>query len=376
MKTSFPRALAIIALASSCVNVARSRAETDETIGQADTVAMRVEVEDGLACIRNIADGELDLRAQAPLVRVRVTLKTAAPSLRVRIRNVLTDVTLEVREVATGAALGVSEEPVAVGADGRVDPSDRAWRIHFGPGGSRPIELRLRAPDESNEALYRFAVLADVQEALPSVLDIYARMNEDKSIRFVVFSGDLTRRGSREEVEEFEDRERHLDVPLFATLGNHELGAEDVPFQKIIGRANLHFQFRKVAFSLLDSASATIDPAVYAWLDTWLEGARDRVHVVAMHIPPLDPAGARNGAFANKSESAKLLALLARGKVDLTLYGHVHSFYAFSNAGIPAYISGGGGAIPERMDGIGRHYLNVDVHPREGIKSVGVTRID
>jgi hypothetical protein len=37
-----------------------------------------------------------------------------------------------------------------------------------------------------------------------------------------------------------------------------------------------------------------------------------------MHIPPLDPTGVRNGAFASRSEAAKLLARLAEGGVDLS----------------------------------------------------------
>ncbi len=60
----------------------------------------------------------------------------------------------------------------------------------------------------------------------------------------------------------------------------------------------------------------------------------------------------------------------------MTIYGHIHSYYAFSNAGIPAYISGGGGAIPERFDGIGRHYLTVDVDPVSGVIETGLVRID
>jgi hypothetical protein len=69
-------------------------------------------------------------------------------------------------------------------------------------------------------------------------------------------------------------------------------------------------------------------------------------------------------------------ATLAGGHVDLTLYGHIHSYYPFSNAGIPAYISGGGGAIPERFDGIGRHYLTIDVDPARGVLQTAVVRID
>ena len=94
------------------------------------------------------------------------------------------------------------------------------------------------------------------------------------------------------------------------------------------------------------------------------------------HIPPLDPAGTRNGAFASRLEANKLLSLLASGKVDTTFYGHVHSYYAYSNAGIPAYITGGGGAIPEQLDGIGRHYLTVDVDPARQLSQVAMVRVD
>ena len=84
----------------------------------------------------------------------------------------------------------------------------------------------------------------------------------------------------------------------------------------------------------------------------------------------------RNGAFANRAEAHKLLADLAAANVDVTLYGHVHSYYAYSNAGIPAYISGGGGAIPERMDGIGRHYLTFDIDPVGQAFQSAIVRVD
>ena len=71
-----------------------------------------------------------------------------------------------------------------------------------------------------------------------------------------------------------------------------------------------------------------------------------------------------------------LLSRLASAKVDLTLYGHIHSYYAFENAGIPAFISGGGGAIPERFDGVGRHFLTVDVDPITSRLQTALVRID
>jgi len=373
-RSLFVALLFTVVAGPSCVDVARSRAETDVTIGQSSTDAMDVSVEDGLACVRAVSDGVLELRAQAPTLRVRVTRKTAGDTFHLRLRNALADATLEARDVESGAALAALGEPFGDAEPN--DPTDKAWRVSLPASGARVIELRVHAPDEADESPYRFAVLADVQEAVVSVRDVYARMRDDRALRFVLFSGDLTQRGSREELVEFEERERELPIPLYATLGNHELGSGRVYFQEMFGRASFHFDFRGVAFSLLDSGSATIDPLVYDWLSGWLGAAQDRVHVVSTHIPPFDPVGFRSGAFASRAEAAKLVAMLAAGHVDLSVFGHVHSYYAFSNAGVPAYISGGGGAIPERMDGIGRHYLVVEVDPRVGVRTVGVTRVD
>jgi hypothetical protein len=93
------------------------------------------------------------------------------------------------------------------------------------------------------------------------------------------------------------------------------------------------------------------------------------------HIPPIDPKGIRNGSFGSRAEAAKLLNMLAQHDVDVGFYGHIHSYYAESNATIPVYISGGGGALPEKFDGIDRHYLTVDYNPDQGIESVGVVRV-
>jgi 3',5'-cyclic AMP phosphodiesterase CpdA len=219
-------------------------------------------------------------------------------------------------------------------------------------------------------------VLSDIQEAIDRLQDIHRKINLDPSIRFLLGAGDLTERGHVDELSRYQEELRTLSVPYYTTLGNHELGENPTLFHDWFGRGNFHFGFRGVEFTLLDSASATIDPMVYDWLDGWLSAGSDRVHLVAMHIPPLDPIGVRGGGFASRNEAAKLLTRLANGHVDLTLYGHIHSYYEFENAGIAAHISGGGGAIPERFDGVGRHFLVVDVSAERGVESVEVVRVD
>ena len=168
------------------------------------------------------------------------------------------------------------------------------------------------------------------------------------------------------ELRRFQAEMRTLPFPLYASPGNHDIGTDEHHFQRTFGRCSFSFAYGGVRFTSLDSASATLAPKVHQWLDRWLAAGRDGLHVVISHIPPLDPVGTRNGAFASRMEAADLLGRLARGGVDLTIYGHVHSYYAFENAGIEAIITGGGGAIPQRLDGIGRHYLVVEADPEKG----------
>jgi 3',5'-cyclic AMP phosphodiesterase CpdA len=252
-------------------------------------------------------------------------------------------------------------------------PTRKRWRV-AAPAGE--ISLVLGAPDGDVEDSFRIALLSDVQEAIDDVSDVFERINQVSQLRFLLGAGDLTEQGTVEQLERFQNELTRLNVPYFTTLGNHELGTTPDPYHDYFGRGNFQFRFRGVYFTLLDSASASLDPIVYDWLDGWLAQAQRDVHVVAMHIPPVDPIGVRNGSWASRSEAAKLLGKLAQGGVDLTLYGHVHSYYSFDNAGIPAFISGGGGAIPERFDKIGRHFMIFDLHAARGVTGQDLVKVD
>lgn len=349
--------------AAACTRPADDRARQDETVGQAEAAGIRVVVRDGLAVVRSLDEARLTLWGSAPAFDVDVTVSDeTGRSLRLELWNALSDVGVN----ASDSGVTVQSEPFDL-------PTRRSFQIELPSGTSH---LRVTPPDADARVPLRFAVMSDVQEAIDRVGDIYARVNAEAGVRFLLGAGDLTQRGHDEQLARFEDELRALDVPYFTTLGNHELGESPPRYQSWFGRGNFQFGFQGVTFTLLDSASATIDPIVYEWLDGWLARGSGGVHVVAMHIPPLDPTGVRNGAFASRAEAAKLLGRLARGGVDLTLYGHVHSFYAFENAGIPAYISGGGGAVPERFDDMGRHFLVVDADAEQGIRGVRVVRVD
>jgi 3',5'-cyclic-AMP phosphodiesterase len=362
MKKAFCALLSLL-LAFSCLRPSEDRAERDLEVGQAETSELSVSVVDGLATVRSLTASELVLWGSAP--GFELTLTSSAPrTLALEIQNCMADVELEVA--------GTIVTPLA--PDGI--PTRKRWQLELAAGDT---QLALAAPDADSRESFRFALLSDVQEAIVDVADVFGKLNESHHkhrLRFLLGAGDLTERGTRDQLERYQRELTRLEIPYFTTLGNHELGQSPDLFHEYFGRGNFQFRFHGVYFTLLDSASATLDPLVYDWLDAWLARGQRDMHIVAMHIPPIDPIGVRNGSWASRSEAAKLLAKLAKGQVDLTLYGHVHSYYEFDNAGIQAYISGGGGAIPERFDKIGRHFMVFDADAEHGITATSVIKVD
>lgn len=354
----------LLGLTLSCLNAGRDRAERDLEVGKAERTGANILVHEGLAAIRRFSANEISLWAGAP----SFTLELSADSpgtWTVHIENTLADAELLAQRDDT--------QPVTITALPNPTVTEKHYTLELPPG---KTTLTLAPPDANSTEPFRFAVFADVQEKLNQVQDIYHRMNSHPGIRFALISGDLTSMGTREQLEQFQREMKTLQIPCYATLGNHELGTSPELYHEYFGRGNYRFVYRSVQFSMIDSASASIAPLAHTWLDEWLEEGKDRIHFVTMHIPLLDPAGLRSGGLANRGEANMVLKKLGDARVDTCFYGHIHSFYTFEHAGIPAYISGGGGAIPERLDGVGRHFLSVDVVPNQRIDQIAVVRVD
>jgi predicted phosphodiesterase len=355
--------LATLCLVVACLRPSEDRAERDLEVGQAEAAGSSVRVSDGLATVRSLSAQGLVLWGSAPGFGFELERPNSG-DYAIEIQNCMADATLSLAPGSSGTLT----------AQGDAGISTRKRWLYSGPAGTET--LLLTAPDAEDEAPFRFALLSDVQEAIDRVSDVFDRINQQKELRFLLGAGDLTQQGTRAQLERYQRELERLNVPYFTTLGNHELGTTPDLFHDYFGRGSFQFRFHGVYFTLLDSASASLDPIVYDWLDDWLERAKRDVNVVAMHIPPIDPIGVRNGSWGSRSEAAKLLARLAEGRVDLTLYGHVHSYYEFDNAGIPAFISGGGGAIPERFDRIGRHFMVFEIDPKRGVLHQNVIKVD
>jgi predicted phosphodiesterase len=355
------RVLLGFVLVAACTRPAQDRPDRDEAIGVATADGLSVVVNGGLAHVRSLSGGALELWAQAPTLDLAIDVEpVAAGPLVLTLGNALADHEL----------IG----SVTITPLGGPRPTVRTWTLELPAGRTN---LRIAPPDAADPSPWRFAVMGDIQDALPRVHEVFARIDEDPSLRFVISTGDIVHRGREDEWELFEQQLTTLDIPFYSTIGNHELWGDVDQWYRRYGRATVHFDFRGVAFTLVDSASAGLDPDTNVLLHDWLAQHAGGIHVFATHYPPLDPIGVRMGSFASRREGQALLARLAAGHVDVTFYGHLHTYTAFENAGIPAYVSGGGGAEPMRLDGIDRHFLAVEVDPATNrLDDVAVIRVD
>jgi hypothetical protein len=362
-------ALALAAGAAACTRPSEPRVLDDLGVGAASLTDADVQIAGGLAAVRELADHRLELWSQAPVLDLQLSLlDTAAGDWTITIRNVTADAVLT--EGATTYQRAPGQRPTVA--------------VFHVPLGAGAHALRLAPPDADVPAPFRVAAMADIQTALDTVDEVFAEINSVPDLRFVIAMGDLTERGQLDEYDLFERQLDTLDIPFYTTIGNHELWNTHMRFLGRFGRANFHFTFKGVAFSFADSGDADLDPLVEEWLDGWLDAARDQPHVFLTHMPPMDPVGMRYGSFRSTRDAQRLLSRLAAGKVDLTLYGHIHTYVEYENAGIPAYISGGGGADPMKLDGIDRHFLVIQLDAAQsallpfsgGIGGVEVHRVD
>jgi Icc protein len=350
------------ATCAACTRPAEDRARDELTIGTESIADASVAVAGGLAAIRKLSDHELELWAGAPALSIELVVgNTATGDWTITVRNTPVDAVLDVggaryqRDLGQHPTVGIFHVPLAAGTH----------------------TLRVAPPDADLVEPFRVAAMADIQTAMPDVDDVFELISSTPNLRFVVAMGDITDRAEIEEYDLFERQVVSLTIPFYTTLGNHELWADHYRYFDRFGRATFQFDFKGASFTFADSGDAGIDPLVEEQIVPWLARARDRTSIFLTHIPPIDPLGLRYGGFRSTQDGRRLIAHLVEHDVDLALYGHIHTLIEFEDAGIPAVISGGGGADPMRWDGIDRHFLVVDIDPSSGsTPTVNVVRVD
>ena len=163
--------------------------------------------------------------------------------------------------------------------------------------------------------------------------------------------------GERAQLEEIQTLWAASPVPIYATLGNHEIGGDDdTAWRDVFGRHGFHFVFHGVGFIFADAESASLDPLVYDQLENCLHDDRAHSRIFISHIPPFDPNGIRSATFRSRSEAGKLMALLSKKRTGFCLHGHIHTYHLYRQAGILSLLSGGSS-----------HFTVLDIDPLPGV---------
>ncbi|HSS00114.1 MAG TPA: hypothetical protein VLM79_23820, partial [Kofleriaceae bacterium] len=173
------RALTLLALAA-CTRPGEQRALAELDVGGARLGGITVEAAGGLAAIRDLSDGRIDLWSQTPDLALTVTLDpTSAGMWTIVARNTLVDAVL------TESGTVHARQPGGF-------PTEATFSLALAAGSHT---LRIAPPDADRIEPYRIAAMADIQTALPIVDDVFRAISAVPDLRFVVAMGDITERG-------------------------------------------------------------------------------------------------------------------------------------------------------------------------------------
>ena len=333
---------ALVVMVGACMHPADERARYDfEEVGHASAQGVTIAADPGVVLTASATPPRFTVRASAPHLVIDVDGTGTA-------EIVVTNLTADAE--VSGAGVTAVSSPA---------PLSRRVEVEL------PARIDLAPADNSALRPVRFAYTSDFHINTGAMTALVAAVNADPTIEMVMCGGDIIDKGSElDQWERLAPILAELAVPFYTTVGNHELNGDGgVEYHRRLGRMSYTFDYHGVRVAFADSGSATMAPRVFDYLDDTLAATGAAVRLLVTHTPLFDSSGIRNGGFSSRLEAERILAMLVRNEVDLLLYGHVHSFEAFQNARIPAYIANGGGGQDNAFDGIGDHYLAIDIDP-------------
>jgi 3',5'-cyclic AMP phosphodiesterase CpdA len=216
---------------------------------------------------------------------------------------------------------------------------------------------------------WAFAVCGDSRDDKDGIFPQILSAVDASDMEFLLHTGDLVTNGTDAEWEAFGVVTASFRKPLRVAPGNHDVrkGTRD-GFVRRFGLPGTNYSFRHkdAHFAIVDNAGGVLSDNTLAWLERDLaehpagkEGVS--VIVVAMHVPPRTDGISPHGVKRDYGEqSAKLLGILKRHRVDLILCSHEHMHHDEEWEGIRVIVSGGAGAPLLLFQRYGYYRIDVD----------------
>ena len=349
----------IILLTISCSDSKDTRANRDLIIGAFETENYVLKTEKGILNPTQADTTNLTVRAGSPEFTAQLSNKTSqAITIQLTVSNIPLQLNLK------------ADDEELSDIDSLQGSLEKSWEIIIPENSSVQLESS-QNPAEP----FEFLAFGDIQDGIDNFIDVVNLINQQANIDFVLFLGDLTMNSDLEEFQKIEEMFAKINFPIYSTPGNHDVRSS-TRYQDYFGKASYSWDYRSVRFTSVDSASWTLSKSSWEQYKSWLQQAKNQTHIVFSHIAPTEPFGLRGGHWRSRREANAFIAESSRADVDAMFYGHLHTLDIYSLAGIPVYISGGGGAFQEFFDGIERHFLKVSVNPSNSQIGVSIVRVD
>lgn len=371
----FPQTPTLLLSLCACANPnPEDRARIDQNIGRLETTNFALTAKDGSLHVLNAQENQLNLRATHGSWEFDLENRSAsALQKQLIIDNISEDSSLQCSPFPVFSDNGEDASSVSMGAREDGYPLRKVFSLTL----PETSTITCQCSSSSAEPVpFSFLATGDIQDGIGDFDEVVSVANQQKDVDFFLFLGDVTMRNTFGEFVDVETAFQKFLIPVYVTPGNHDVSVSHMNYQKFFGRGSYSFVHKGAQFTSLDTAGWTLSKTVWQWYRSWLKEGKQRLHVVYGHIAPTESLGIRGGHWRSRREAAAFQALAARGKVDALIFGHLHTLDVFRLAGIPTFISGGGGAFEEEDDGIARHLLRFDVNPETQSLKYQVIRVD
>lgn len=275
-----------------------------------------------------------------------------------------------------------------------IDPHTVLMTVDVQQNQVKNIKVELK-PDDNPEVV----ILGDNRNGYGTFSQIIDQVN-GIGPAFVIDNGDLVYGGESNKYRLFYETVSKLQVPLFTTLGNHDIRENGRGiYTMLFGPPYYSFDYFDNHFIFLDSSGGwsektAISKEQYQWLENDLQRAQGKRIFVVSHIPPTDPRAKvspntypdlapsqKTGliksemnklsgtsdidhAFNDKEEAKKFEGLMMKYKVDTVYLSHIHSFYSFVKDNVRYVITGGAGAELLTQNSF-YHYIRAHITDKE-----------
>ncbi len=226
------------------------------------------------------------------------------------------------------------------------------WTQAFGhPSTGQRVQESLAMPVPEPPAVnpdsFCLALFGDIHvdrnEGFEHRLDWLRDEVADRGIDFAVVLGDLADHGFRDEFDAARAGLDSLGVPVYATLGNHDLYQADgwESFKDDFGSATYAVTVAdRLKLILLDTAGGELGAAQFDWLERELADTVPVAKIVGTHYAGYDGTTPIMWRLASSAERYKLLSLLRDHAVFAYVAGHLHGYRHTTIAGTEHFIVG------------------------------------